>query len=1004
MKYDAFISYRHLPKDMYVAKRVHRALETVKIPKKIQQETGRKKINRVFRDQEELPIGSDLGSNIETALREAAFLVVICSPQTKESYWVNKEIDTFIAMHGRQNVLAVLVEGSPRDSFPPQLRVDENGERVEPLAADVRANSNREINKKLKTETLRLAASILHVDFDDLKQRHRERQMRRNVSIAAGVAALGIAFGIYNAYNLAKINEEYQQKLINESKVMAATSLDVYDSGDRKTAALIAMDALPSEENDRPFVSDAQYALTTALGTYDPGNTVSYKWLLKHHVNVNGFATDLENNRLLSYDNNNTVYLWDLTTGDLLFEKITDIVDGSEASVKTVGFCNGNAVVCTDQNARAYDDNGDVVYEIVPDSFSLIRGTVDKNKNYIQLYGCSYDDSFNRKNVVEVYDAKTGEFYKRYEFDEADEIGSGAIFSPDGRYMVLDLPARVSSTDVGQQYYTLIDMETDNITRIPATKDSSLDLNFTGDNQFSAVSMTADSLFGFENTQIYVQTFDVTTGAELWSQTLDYTNAALNTSYTHIKSRVVTDDSGEELHLTHVSSGKNMYTLNSDTGEIVSKIVTNDWIENYLSTDANTTLFVGTADGLVTPYDAITGEAFNDYVDKTSSSLIDMDGGKGYLISQGYRSPNITVMSYTDSDALLSSTEMEERYDTVAVSPDESTYVVSAKADSNATTNSFYVFDAKTSEMTTEFKVDNAELYKVAYADNDTIVVPGKDGNLNLYSIKNEKLDTEKLLDENYCNSKFSADNSKLFMYYEGKYVVYDLVNKKLLHQDESDERINIVDLSDDATKAFCVNSKGHVSEITLSDGSCTNLFKEYTVKNLELSADGSLCAIVCSDGYLRVFDTETQEILHEIEYYGSSNTYEEFSSDNKLLYLQGSDLYFKIYDLETKKFLYVSDNQINDISRTTYDADNNYLAIYSYYDMYIIDLNDFGILASMDYGKLYLPKNQQLVYIKYYDLMTFKFKSFSELMEDAKNTFGDAQLSTEEKLKYRIN
>ena len=38
MKYDAFISYRHLEKDMYVAKKVHRALETAKIPKKIQKE------------------------------------------------------------------------------------------------------------------------------------------------------------------------------------------------------------------------------------------------------------------------------------------------------------------------------------------------------------------------------------------------------------------------------------------------------------------------------------------------------------------------------------------------------------------------------------------------------------------------------------------------------------------------------------------------------------------------------------------------------------------------------------------------------------------------------------------------------------------------------------------------------------------------------------------------------------------------------------------------------
>ena len=42
MKYDAFISYRHLEKDMFVAKGVHRALETAKIPRKIQKEQGSK--------------------------------------------------------------------------------------------------------------------------------------------------------------------------------------------------------------------------------------------------------------------------------------------------------------------------------------------------------------------------------------------------------------------------------------------------------------------------------------------------------------------------------------------------------------------------------------------------------------------------------------------------------------------------------------------------------------------------------------------------------------------------------------------------------------------------------------------------------------------------------------------------------------------------------------------------------------------------------------------------
>ena len=86
MRYDAFISYRHSERDMFVAKRVHKGLETFKVPRAVAKKYGKKKIRRVFRDQEELPSGSDLGDNITKALEESEYLLVICSPRTPESY------------------------------------------------------------------------------------------------------------------------------------------------------------------------------------------------------------------------------------------------------------------------------------------------------------------------------------------------------------------------------------------------------------------------------------------------------------------------------------------------------------------------------------------------------------------------------------------------------------------------------------------------------------------------------------------------------------------------------------------------------------------------------------------------------------------------------------------------------------------------------------------------------------------------------------------------------
>ncbi|MBQ2533467.1 MAG: toll/interleukin-1 receptor domain-containing protein, partial [Lachnospiraceae bacterium] len=145
MNYNAFISYRHSDLDMFVAKQVHKRLETFKVPHKVKKETGMKKIERVFRDQEELPIGSNLSDNISQALENSEYLIVICSPRTPESYWVQTEIKTFIEMHDRDHVLAVLIEGEPEESFPEALRYDENGNPVEPLAADVRGATKAEM-------------------------------------------------------------------------------------------------------------------------------------------------------------------------------------------------------------------------------------------------------------------------------------------------------------------------------------------------------------------------------------------------------------------------------------------------------------------------------------------------------------------------------------------------------------------------------------------------------------------------------------------------------------------------------------------------------------------------------------------------------------------------------------------------------------------------------------------------------------------------------------------
>ena len=120
--YNAFISYKHAPLDTKVASEIQTRLERFRIPKAIQKSSGIKKIDRIFRDKEELLITSDLNETIEHALVNSDFLIVICSYSTKESVWVQREIEFFLKTHSKNQVLTVVAEGEPVDVVPQILQ------------------------------------------------------------------------------------------------------------------------------------------------------------------------------------------------------------------------------------------------------------------------------------------------------------------------------------------------------------------------------------------------------------------------------------------------------------------------------------------------------------------------------------------------------------------------------------------------------------------------------------------------------------------------------------------------------------------------------------------------------------------------------------------------------------------------------------------------------------------------------------------------------------------
>lgn len=212
-RYWAFISYSHADKKW--ADWLHRSLENYPMPRDL---VGKptpvdapvpKRFVPVFRDREELPTSSDLGAVIHKALQAARFLVVICSPRSARSQWVEQEIVDFKKLHGEDRVLALIVDGEPwasnspdpavatTECFPKALRhrLGPDGElsevHAEPIAADAREGKDGRENAVIK-----LMAGLLGVGFDDLRRREQEyqrRRVRRLQLVCMGFALLFVA-------------------------------------------------------------------------------------------------------------------------------------------------------------------------------------------------------------------------------------------------------------------------------------------------------------------------------------------------------------------------------------------------------------------------------------------------------------------------------------------------------------------------------------------------------------------------------------------------------------------------------------------------------------------------------------------------------------------------------------------------------------------------------------------------------------------------------------------
>lgn len=270
MGYAAFISYSNRA-DSHRARQLRHALHTFARPwKKV-------RALRVFLDNAALSADPGLWSRLEQALGQSEYLILLASPESAQSHWVDKEISWWRQGPRGRKLLLVVTGGelhwdrAARDfdwdrttclpralqgHFPEEPRwldlrwmgEDHSGDLRDPRFRDCVADLAATLHDRPKDELI----------GEDVSQRRKLRNFRW---IMQGLAiTLGMALIAATAIAFVQRNTAQGQARLATARELAATALSLSDD-DLEVASLLALQAYQVQET--PETLSALYQLTT---------------------------------------------------------------------------------------------------------------------------------------------------------------------------------------------------------------------------------------------------------------------------------------------------------------------------------------------------------------------------------------------------------------------------------------------------------------------------------------------------------------------------------------------------------------------------------------------------------------------------------------------------------------------------------------------------------------------------------------------------------------------
>lgn len=979
VRYDAFISYSHSEPDAFVAGKLHTMLEHYKVPKKIQEISGKKKIERVFRDREELPLSANLAMGICEALENSEYLIVICSPRSVKSEWVQREIETFLLTHTKDKVLTLLAEGEPEESFPDSLCYEEKilhrpdgkaetvRERIEPMAADVRGADHREIEKKLKEEFLRILAPMLGCTYDELKQRHRDYMFRRVIAGVSAAAVLAVGVTAFTLYQAAKTEAQYQEARRNQARYLAGISGDLLDSGDRMGALKTVMAITPDDPDaDEPVVPEQMYALNQALYSYQHTDTIiDYKTDRSYELDAQVRAQDGDQQEYLSpdgtayfcLDQQGTAYVLDVESGTCTWKinpgKLKGYDGGAFQYIAPIS--NNQMVAVSDEQILILDWKKKKV-------ISKIERQGEETKAVNPYYAISgMKLAVTDGQILWIYDLEQKACIHQIEYEyESDRwfIISSMVFNEDGSEIAMS--AGSPAEENIERGVICVSLADESITRL-SDADSDV-MTYAGEHRVAVVQCElvgrAKAYEDKPPCRYYVTMYDTESGECIWTSE-DYDVQAISRPCTIQMASANTD--AKEQGLIAVSLKDKFLQLDSETGNTVCSQVYSSNIAGVRH-ERDERYIVGLEDGRM--YPAFAGEIIGNVGDLVIGEIHKNIGNVEY--SDAMRSVVRTEESGRKVTfcRLVQDTQMKKltfdssyndiEYISVPGGDDTATYrVVEGKDGSIGTVKTLSVSKVGEDKVIYEYQCEEDSGINdvtICKLENQTcLMFYDKERGETLVDLDTRKVLWRQLLKEsdyrNYAVQCFHQ-TERCVVYGWRRFIVADMTedgidvsNKGGLVDDEKfvDAENSIDDIAvtaDDKYVIMEVYDYGSyflkVWDVEAGKWKKIDGKREYPVgarNGFALGKESPVLAVYTTDGTIDILDLETGNCKQSLAsgYYKSMQC--AFMNQDQYLLSYGDNQYLTMWDVESGK-VRMQDESEDSFGDLVIDCSENYFGI----------------------------------------------------------------------------